>query len=93
MTNYGKPLHHDNDSDGMRHAIERIKEEGFMLHRPSPYHLKVGTANFYPTTGKITIDPTVVHPARGVGAYLKLLRKLYGDPNKQHREIALNDAD
>lgn len=80
MNNSMKAVYRDDDGDEMKHAVETIEETGYKLRRPSPHHLKVGTANFYPTTGTITIDPATVHPDRGVEAFLKLLRKLYGDP-------------
>ncbi len=33
-----------------------IQEAGYRVRQPSPYHLKSGRVNFYPSTGKLFID-------------------------------------
>lgn len=76
MLKQRKPLYLPNDTADVRNAIKLITDAGYDLVRPSPYHLKVGPANFYPTTGRVTLDPTTVHPVRGTQAFLDLLGNL-----------------
>ena len=73
----GRPetsLFREDDADEMRLAIKNLQSLGYNVQRPSMYQLKIADTNYYPTTGKITIDPHLVHPDRGLDSYLKLLR-------------------
>lgn len=62
----------------MTDAIAAIEQVGHRVHRPSPYQLKIGGINFWPNTGKITIDPDRKYPERGLPAVLELIRAQYG---------------
>lgn len=65
----------------------RIEAAGFRVHQCSPYHLKYGEFNLWPTSGKITIDPATRHPERGVDAFIELLERRYGARRKSLQEM------
>ncbi len=48
--------HFEIEDFGMSEAIERLREAGIRFQQPTPYQLKVGLLNFYPSTGRITLD-------------------------------------
>lgn len=63
-------------------AKEQIEKAGFRVYQCSIHHLKYRHFNFYPTSGKITIDPSYRHPDRGVEAFIELLVRRFGaDPS------------
>jgi hypothetical protein len=66
-------LHQENDPECLRQAIEALQALGHQIRRPSPYQLKVGRTNFWPTTGVIAIDPGLVQSGRGLSAFLEIL--------------------
>lgn len=68
----------DADPAPMLSAIEELESAGYRIHRPSAYQLKFSEFNFWPSTGKITTDPGIPYPERGIEAFLALIRKRYG---------------
>lgn len=65
----------DQDPPAMVEAIKALEQLGYRVHRPSPYQLKISEFNFWPNTGKITIDPDRKYPERGLEAFLDLIRQ------------------
>lgn len=59
----------------MAEAIGALEQLGYRPHRPSPYQLKIGEFNFWPSTGRITIDPDRKYPERGLYAFQDLIRQ------------------
>jgi hypothetical protein len=68
-------LYRDGDGREMKFAIKKLAELEVCIIRPSPYQLKIGDINYYPSTGRITLDPTIVHDGRGLDALLDLLEE------------------
>src|SRR5688572_6840857 len=73
MTASQPPLFLPTDSKEIRLMIKVVQDKGYDVRRPQAHHLKIGPYNFFPTTGKITIDPCTRHPQKGFRAYLELL--------------------
>lgn len=63
------------DSPKLVTQIEKLEKLGYNVCRCSPFHVKIGPYNWFPTTGKITIDPQSRHPEKGFDALLRLLDK------------------
>jgi hypothetical protein len=68
-------LYRDGDGREMKFAIKTLVELDVCITRPSPYQLKIGDINYYPSTGRITLDPAIVHDGRGLDALLDLLEE------------------
>ena len=45
------------DRDETRNEIAELLARGFRVRRPHQYQLKIARFNYYPNTGRITIDP------------------------------------
>ena len=82
------------DPPELRRQLEDLVERGFSVRRPSPWHVKVGPVNFFPTTGRVTTDPNIKHEQRGFDYFLKVINKLQrqnaADTDQEIR-IALRD--
>lgn len=75
MTKPKMPLYYDDDSHAICAAIKVLLAKKYYVRRPSKFQLKLDDVNFYPTTGKITIDPYTVHNERGLKSLVELLDK------------------
>lgn len=64
------------DTPELRRQLESLAALGFSVRRPSPWHVKVGPVNFFPTTGRVTTDPNIKHEQRGFDYFLKIIDKL-----------------
>lgn len=53
-----------------------LRNAGISFEQVSAYQLKVGKFNFYPTTGKITMDGGPKIAERGLTSFIKLVRLL-----------------
>lgn len=54
-------------------AKEWLDKHKVPYEQKTPYHLKMGAVNFYPTTGKITIDGEPPYGHKGLSALLEVL--------------------
>jgi hypothetical protein len=55
-------------------VLKKLKELGFWFTVHSPHHLKVGNANYYPSTGRIFVDRAPkAFTERGVDALIQYL--------------------
>jgi hypothetical protein len=61
------------DSDETSNEIAELLSRGFRVGRPNQYQLKIARFNYYPNTGRITIDPCHRHSKRGFDALIELL--------------------
>jgi hypothetical protein len=61
------------DSPLLREQIEELERLAYSVQRCTRHHVKIGPVNFYPSRGKITIDPDSRHPEKGFEALLRLL--------------------
>jgi hypothetical protein len=61
------------DSEETRNEIAELLSRGFRVGRPHQYQLKIARFNYYPNTGRITIDPCHRHSKRGFDALIELL--------------------
>lgn len=61
------------DTEAEKECIRILQEHSHKFTRPSPYQFKVGENNFWPATGRITIDPNERYPAKGLDAFIDLL--------------------
>lgn len=68
------------DDARMTEAVRYLlRNNRLPIRRPAPYQLKVGTLNFYPTSGKITVDQGAEGrsvrclPERGLAAFAHAL--------------------
>lgn len=75
MAKASRSIKRDQDPPAMTEAFEALEQLGYRPHRPSPYQLKIGEFNFWPNTGKITIDPDRKCSERGLEAFLDLIRQ------------------
>ena len=57
----------------MEAARDWLAKHRVPYEQKTPYHLKMGTVNFYPTTGKITIDGEPPYGPKGLNALLEVL--------------------
>jgi hypothetical protein len=68
----------------LQQGAKALRARRISFNAPDGYTLKIGPINFYPTTGKITLDTAPrKYPERGLPALLHLLqaRGLYrGEP-------------
>lgn len=64
-----------NDSPDLRKQIAELRGLGYRVLRYTEYQLKIGPVSYYPTTGRIMIDPAIKHPEKGFEALLELLDK------------------
>lgn len=81
-----RPLLTEADTPEMHKAVEALKDHGALIARPSEYQLKIGPLNYWPGTGKITMDSGSKITARGLDSLLDML------PRRPHR-IRLGDDD
>ncbi len=61
---------------GMTPAIQRLNQLNIDYEMCSPYHLKSGILNYYPSTGTITIDGRPTPKVKGIEAFINQARKL-----------------
>lgn len=76
------PLHREGDDSTMREAArwcELIALEPF--GRPHPAQLKVRHVNFWPATGKITLDGGGKYPKRGLSAFKAAVMRSLKNPD------------
>lgn len=76
------PLHHEGDDTAMRGAAswcELIALEPF--GRPHPAQLKVRHVNYWPATGKITLDGGGKYPKRGLNAFKAAVMRSLKNPH------------
>jgi hypothetical protein len=73
MSKRAAPLLHDSDPKEIRLMIAALQKRDYDIRRPQAHHIKVGAYNFFPTTGKITIDPCTRHPRKGFSEFLEIL--------------------
>ncbi|MGJ4905492.1 hypothetical protein ACQR0V_28265 [Bradyrhizobium sp. HKCCYLS2058] len=71
------PLFYRNDEDDTRELINKMRESGRFVDRPTQFHIKHRALNYYPTRGVITIDGEGSYPERGPEAFLSLLEQRY----------------
>src|SRR5450830_1889328 len=62
-----------NDHRMLVREIRKLQELGYKMTRPSPHHLKIGSTNYFPSTGTITTYPCYRHIERGFEALLRIL--------------------
>jgi hypothetical protein len=67
-----------NDSPELRKQIAELRGLGYRVLRYTEYQLKIGPVSYYPTTGRIMIDPAIKHPEKGFDALLELLERSRG---------------
>jgi hypothetical protein len=63
------------DSEELRKQIRDLIKRGYSVRRPSPFHIKIGSVNYYPSRGKVTVDPTQKITGTGYDALLEALEK------------------
>lgn len=61
----------------MAEALAALKQYNIRFDQPSPHQIKVGRFNFYPSSGKITVDGVGKVAEKGLDIFLEALRK-YG---------------
>lgn len=61
----------------MAEALAQLKHYNVRFSQPSPHQIKVGKFNFYPSSGKITVDGVGKVAEKGLDVFLQALRK-YG---------------
>jgi hypothetical protein len=62
-------------SKEMYAAMVRLKQEGIWFARKTAYHLKVGSYNFWPNSGKIHSDgASQCDPETGLDRFMKLVK-------------------
>ncbi len=66
------------DSAEVRQQIEHLLAQGYKVRRPTAFQIKVGPFNYYPSKGKIYVDPAEKREERGFDAFLKLIEKSDG---------------
>jgi hypothetical protein len=57
-------------------AMEWAQAKNIPLRRPSPYQLKVGRLNYWPTKGTLIFDGERAMPRRGFEAFKQLVEKM-----------------
>lgn len=57
-------------------AVKWAQTKNIPLRRPSPYHLKVGSLNYWPTKGTLIFDGQRAMPRRGFEAFKQLAEKM-----------------
>jgi hypothetical protein len=72
MTKFEDPVL-PSDLSSVRYEILKLKKLGYKMTRPSRHHLKIGSINYFPSTGTITSDPCYRHTERGFEALLRIL--------------------
>jgi hypothetical protein len=77
------PLKLDTDSPAMTEAVDAATAINVPLRRTSPHQIKSGQVNFWPSTGKVSVDGTLPIKERGLKTFLALAesaaRKAEGD--------------
>ncbi len=66
-------LHQPKDLPWLRKDIEELERRGYPVIRHSEHHFKIGDINYWPSKGKIVIDPCTKHSEKGFQALLDLL--------------------
>ncbi len=69
------PLHLDTDPPRWRQEIEELERMGEDVRRCSVHHVKIGDVNYYPSTGRIYIDPCIKYPNKGFKALLHVIEE------------------
>lgn len=65
------------DTPRFYELIRELIDLKYFVWRPSKHHIKHGEANFWPSTGTITIDNVGRHPEKGKQAFIALLQRMY----------------
>ena len=63
------------DSDAMTVTKQTLDGLRVEYDEKSPYHIKVGYVNFYPTRGTVNIDGQCRYKNRGLQFFLEVLRR------------------
>ena len=82
----GNSLFYPGDSPVISDIIHETIKRKFFVKRPSRSQLKAGAINFYPSTGKITIDGEPSPTQKGAEAFWALLEQRYGKSAPQSRK-------
>jgi hypothetical protein len=88
----GNSLFYPGDTSEISRIICETIKRKFFVSRPSRSQLKHRAINFYPSTGKITIDGEASHPEKGAEAFWSLLQERYGKSTSQTQKAPLTSA-
>lgn len=77
---YYLPLHRPGDTARMTDAVTWAEKAGLELYRPHPDHLKCGSINFWPNTGKIYVDREQRRSDRGLDAFKAAIMRAHRRP-------------
>lgn len=73
MKKDARPLFLKGDGDRITKQIRLLLSRKYEVRRPSPFQIKVGPVNFFPTTGKVTTDPYTKHTQNGFDYFLEVI--------------------
>lgn len=85
----GNSLFYPDDTPEVSGIIHKTIKRKFFVSRPSRSQLKHRAINFYPSTGKITIDGEASHPEKGAEAFWSLLEERYGKSASQTQKAPI----
>lgn len=88
----GNSLFYPDDTPEVSGIIHETIKRKFFVSRPSRSQLKHGAINFYPSTGKITIDGEASQPEKGAEAFWSLLEERYGKSASQTQKAPSTSA-
>lgn len=88
---FEKPLFYPDDNPLIYELIKELIDRKRFVSRPSKFHIKHRAINYYPTTGKITIDERGGHPEAGPDAFLALVEQEY--PKRSLRDVGADVRD
>lgn len=61
------------DDDGTRRDISSLVEMGYKVERHTVHHFKIGPVNYWPGTGKISVDASPPRKDKGFRSLLTAL--------------------
>ena len=82
-----------------KQAVEFLKNHGVIFQEMTPYHIKIGSVNFYPAKGTICFDDgEKAIPEKGLEALLTTIRKIEPlfikkAPENENRTIIINTVE
>lgn len=91
----GSDLHRPNDPSAMTEAINWFLARGLRVRRVSPFQLKFGRLNYYPTQGTMNYDSQERLRSNGLKGLEYVLCKIFrveSLPIKKHGEGALGES-
>ncbi len=65
------------DGPEMQEAVKAVSGLGIPFRRTSLHQLKSGNVNFWPSTGKITVDREGVFAGHGLAMFLERIQELH----------------